>query len=285
MYDPYKDEMVDILEFEGITRSASLHIGGVQWDQYASLVSILVDSAPPWATGGQDVSGDNLIMKYNPKTKKILWNLNITAVTGAKYGGFQDIEHDARGNTYIVGTFPGTIMKVDPEGKAVTPWYLPSPLNHTVVGFGGLAAVGDILLTNDGDGQIYKFDMRTEKGKPVLVPTIPKVIYDDTDAVYLPPKYKGTVLLVSSHFSGIQVLRSKDAKWKTAEHLGTIPNPKTPVTEGSQVTGAVQMGSNSVYIIDEWFADPWVAGQTAGNRSVFSMPDITSEIEKLLRTY
>jgi len=45
------------------------------------------------------------------------------------------------------------------------------------------------------------------------------------------------------------------------------------------------MGSNSVYIIDEWFADPWVAGQTAGNRSVFSMPDITSEIEKLLRTY
>ena len=240
-----------------------------------------MDSAPPWATNGADVSGDNLIMKYNPDTKEFLWTLNITEVTQGEYGGFQDVEHDSRGNTYIVGTWPGTIMKVDKHGKAVVPWYLPPTIITTDEGYGGLVAVGDVLLANNGaDGQIYRFDMRREKGVPVLVPMTPNVTYLDTDGIYAPPKYGGTVLLVSSHDSGIQVLRSKD-HWQTAEYLGTVSNPSSAVEAGFQVTAAVQMGSNSVYIIDEAFADPWVPGQTAGNRSLFPMPDITAQVEQL----
>ncbi len=106
VYDPYKDKVEETLEFPHITRSATEHIGGVAWDPYTDLITILVDSAAPWATAGADVSGDNLIMKYDKKTKKVLWSANITAVTQGKYGAFQDVEHDARGNTYIVGTFP-----------------------------------------------------------------------------------------------------------------------------------------------------------------------------------
>jgi hypothetical protein len=276
--------MVDIIEYPGITRSANEHIGGVAWDKYTGLITILVDSAAPWATGGQDVSGTNLIMKYDPDTKKTLWNLNITEVTQGVYGGFQDVETDEEGNTYIVGTWPGTIMRVDPEGKAVKPWYLPPTIVTTKVGFGGLAALGHILLSNDaGDGQIYRFDMRADKGTPVLVPMTPNVTYKDTDAIYMPPKYEGEVLLVSSHAAGIQVLRSKDKKWTTCEYLGTVPNSNAPLAVDSIVTAAVQMGNNSVYIVDDWFGDPWVAGQTAGNRSLFPMPDITAQIEELLK--
>ncbi|PKS11146.1 hypothetical protein jhhlp_002907 [Lomentospora prolificans] len=283
IYDPYEDKMLDIIEFPGITRSATEHIGGVARDPYTGLISILVDSAAPWATGGEDVSGDNLIMKYDPDKKKILWTLNITAVTEGEYGGFQDVEHDSRGNTYIVGTFPGTIMKADKRGKSVTPWYLPQEIKPTTRrGYGGLAALGDILLTNDGDGQIYRFDMRQSRGKPVMVTTKPKVLYPDTDAVYLPPKYDGKVLLVASQGSGIQVLRSHD-EWKTAEHLGTIPNPKEVTDAGFDTVASVQMGSDSVYIINDVLDDPWVEGETAGNRTLFPMPDITAQIEKLLK--
>ncbi|KAH8883360.1 hypothetical protein GQ53DRAFT_664233 [Thozetella sp. PMI_491] len=284
IYDPYKDQVLDILEFPGITRSATYHIGGVAWDQYTTdIITILVDSAAPWATGGNDVSGDNLVMKYNIATKKILWTANLTAVTQGKYGGFQDVEHDSRGNTYVVGSYPSSIMRVDKLGKNVVPWYPPQSTITNQYGYGGLAALGDILLTNAGNGQIYRFDMRQERGVPVNVPIRPNVTFHDEDAIYMPPMYEGRVLLVASQGSGLQVLRSKDAKWEWAEHLGVIPSPTGGLYEGSLVVAAVQMGSNSVYLLDEFFSDPWVPGLTAGNRTRFPMPDVTAQIEELLK--
>lgn len=282
IYDPYEDKVLSILEYPGITRSATEHIGGVAWDPYTGLITVLVDSAAPWATGGADVSGTNLVMKLDSHTGQTLWTVNLTEVSQGRYGGFQDVETDARGNTYIVGTFPSSILRVDPAGRAAVPWYPPQTTDTTVDGYGGLVAVGDTLLTNDGDGRIYRFDMRAAQGSPTLVPTVPEVLYNDTDAIYAPPRYDGKVLLVSSHAAGIQVLRSRDARWHVAEYLGTIPNLDTPVAAGSEVTAAVQMGSNAVYIIDEFFTDPWVPGLTAGNRTLFPMPDITDQLEELL---
>ncbi|RMD39536.1 hypothetical protein DV735_g5603, partial [Chaetothyriales sp. CBS 134920] len=281
IYDPYADSITEILEFPGITRSASEHVGGVQWDEYTGLVSILVDSAAPWATGGADVSGDNLVIKYNPVTREYLWTANLTALTQGEYGGFQDVEHDSRGNTYVVGTYPGTIVRISKCGNEIVPWYLPETIVTTQQGYSGIQAVGDVLLANAASGQIYRFDLTQDKGEPVLVPITPNVTYLDTDAIYAPPKYGGKVLLVSSHLSGIQVLRSEDG-WQTAEYLGTVPNPSSAVDAGFQVTAAVQIGSNGVYIVDESFADPWVEGETAGNRSLFPVPDITAAVESLL---
>ncbi|OIW32854.1 hypothetical protein CONLIGDRAFT_651694 [Coniochaeta ligniaria NRRL 30616] len=206
--------------------------------QYSGLASILVDSAAPWATNGEDISGDNLLIIYDPKRRQILWNVNLTATSQGRYGAFQDVEHDNRGNTYAVGTYPGTIMRVKPEGT-----------------------------------KIYKFDMRKERGIPVLVPMARSVTYEGTDAIYSPPKYDGTVLLVAINFSGVQ----------RCEYLGTIPNPDTPVTSGSATTGVVQMRSNSIYMIDDRIPLPFVPGQAAGNRTVFLMIDITEDVERLLR--
>ncbi|KAK3938076.1 hypothetical protein QBC46DRAFT_266155, partial [Diplogelasinospora grovesii] len=33
IYDPYKDEMIQILEFPGMSHTGTVHIGGVGWDQ------------------------------------------------------------------------------------------------------------------------------------------------------------------------------------------------------------------------------------------------------------
>lgn len=243
------------------------------------------------------MSGTNLLLKWDPRTQTTLWTVNLTATTHGTYGAFQDIETDKRGNTYVVGTFPGSILRVNANGTEVIPWYGPlQTANTTIPGLGGLVALGpegDLLLANDaGNGSIYRLDTRDPLAPRTLtqVPIRPDVRYNDTDAIYAPPLYNGTVLLVSSHASGIQVLASRDGSWTAAEHLGTIPNPPpgtpadvTNATIGSAVTAAVQIGPNAVYIIDDWLADPWVAGQVAGNRTLFPMPDITAQINTLLR--
>lgn len=281
VYDPYKDAILDIIMFDGITHNPALHIGGVEVDPQSRLVSVVVDAAAPFNTGGRDISGDNFIIKYDPAKKRVLWNKNITAVSKGQYTGFQDIEHDPRGNTYIVGSFPGTILKVNRAGAVLEPWFLPAQIVPTKFGFAGLAATGDILLSNNNeDRQIYRFNMRDSKGKPELVPRTPNTALDLTDAIYFPPRYDGKVLLISENAKGITVLRSKDG-WNSAEHLGTVSND-SPAAQGGIVTAPVQIGSN-LFMVEEFFADPPVRGSTAGNRTSFPLVDITSEVERLLK--
>ncbi|CAK7200072.1 hypothetical protein SEUCBS139899_002760 [Sporothrix eucalyptigena] len=297
IYDPYIDDFIAVVEFPNVTRTGTEHIGGVAWDRFTGLITILVDSAAPWATAGANVSGTNLLLKWDPNTQTTLWTVNLTETTHGTYGAFQDIETDKRGYTYVVGTFPGSILRVNANGTEVIPWYGPlQTVNTTIPGLGGLVALGpegNLLLANDaGNGSIYRLDTREALAPRTLtqVPIHPDVRYNDTDAIYAPPLFNGTVLLVASHAAGIQVLVSRDGSWTTAEHLGTIPNPPpgTPsavaeATNGSIVTAAVQIGPNAVYIIDDWLADAWVTGEVAGNRTQFPMPDITTQINTLLR--
>ena len=289
IYDPYADKIVDTLEFPGITNTGTLHIGGVARDPHTGLVSILVDAAAAWATGGADASGDNLLLRWDPAARRVLWTANLTATTRGRYSGFQDVEHDARGHTYVVGTWPSSILRVDAAGTQVVEWYLPQTRNTTVRGLGGLVALppgggggdGETLLANDGDGRLLRFDLREARGRATPVPTTPDVRYSDGDGLYAPARYGGRVLLMASHAAGVQVLRSGDG-WRTARHVGTVPPRTGPEFVGSAPVAAVQMGSDAVYMIVVWLGDPWVPGQVAGNRTVFPMPDITAEIDALL---
>ncbi|KAI2622423.1 hypothetical protein GGR54DRAFT_63072 [Hypoxylon sp. NC1633] len=285
VYDPYKAETVVTLEFEGITRTRPFHIGGVAWDPYTNLVSILVDSAVPHETADHQISGDDYILRYDPATKALVWSLNITEVSQGLYGGQQDVEHDSRGHVYVLGTYPGTILRVEPDGSSIKPWYLPENIDHTSAGLSGFAATGDILLASDtknntGSGEIYRFDMAADEGTPVLVPRTPNDAIMSLDAVYLPPKYEGKVLLVSEHDRGVSVLRSADGKWEAAEYLGLISNYSS-LAEGGFNVATVEI-SGSIYTVDEWFSDPIVPGTSAGNRTEFPLVDITSDIEGLL---
>ncbi|KAK4207077.1 hypothetical protein QBC37DRAFT_434043 [Rhypophila decipiens] len=295
VYDPYTSTMKTIHEYPGVSHTGTYHIGGVAWDPYTNLYTILTDPGAQWVPDafGVDVSGTHLLMKYNPDTDKILWTLNISKITNEKYGGFQDVETDPQGNTYVVGTFPGTILRADPKGKAIKPWYLPPPPMPptTQWGFGGLAQVPNknILLSVDGDGQLYRFDTRLPKGIPINVPISPNVLYDDTDAIYMPPKYGGKILLISSWASGTQVLRSKDKSWKKAEYLGTVPNPTGPLIDPAAAIGVatVQIGPNTkhggrIFVVFGIFDFPWVEGTVAGPRRLFPMPDITDKVEALV---
>ncbi|GAP85439.2 putative tri14-like protein [Rosellinia necatrix] len=332
VYDPYEGSIVSTIEFSNITRTVPFHIGGVAWDPYASRgrggragadeITILVDAAPAHETAGRDVSGDNYILRWDAAAGRVLWAANLTAVSGGRYGGPQDVEHDARGNVYVLGTYPGTLLRVSGGGGGggggvvVEEWYVPAAPDHEVVGYTGLAAADETtLLVADArggggggggggsggkGGALYRFDMGAARGVPTPVPiAYPSANDDDDDddvirpgdAIYLPPKYGREVLLIAEHGAGVSVLRSGTVVvagkgggggWRSAEFLGRIPNPADVAASGGLVTAAVEI-AGSVFMVEEWFTDALVPGTSAGNRTSFPLVDITAQLDALVK--
>ena len=120
-----------------------------------------------------------------------------------------------------------------------------------------------------------RFDMTKEKGVPVPVPLTPAHNITASDAIYLPPRYNGTVLLAAVDAEGVEVLRSKDGKWTAAERLGQVSNSAS-MQKGGFVTACVQVGTR-LYMVEEYFGDT-----QPGNRTEFPFVDITDDVEKLI---
>ncbi|KAK5651238.1 hypothetical protein OQA88_12702 [Cercophora sp. LCS_1] len=283
-YSPYTQQTT-VISFPGTSYTGDIHIGGVAWDPFnPGVVTILTDSARPWETSGADVSGEHKLIKWDVKKQKVLWEADLTTTTKEKYGGFQDVETDARGNTYVVGTWPGTVLRVDKHGKA-REWFVPRPLPPTTQrGLGGLAAVKgtETLLASGATGdELWRFDMRDEWGAPKQVKIRGAVRFPVTDAAYLPDRYGGKVLLVALGPDGIEVLRSRDGSWKSAEYLGVIGNREVEGLEGGFVTAATQVG-DAIYVVNGYWDVPWVPGTVAGNRTLFPWADITADVDRLV---
>ncbi|WYZ35480.1 hypothetical protein EsH8_X_000127 [Colletotrichum jinshuiense] len=287
VYDPYKNKLIDIIEFPGISHNPGLFVAGIEIDERTGLISVLANAGaafvkPPM---GSDVSGPNIAMLLDPKTREVLYEVNLTETTQGQYGGFADLEHDPDGNVYINSMFPGSILKLDRSNgrnpPKVTEWFLSQPRDTSIDGFGGLAAKDWTLLTHDNsDGRLLKFDMRSPEGSPVTIPVTPSHIFLDSDASYLPPKYKGTVLLIAGG-PGIRVLRSKNGNWDTAEYLGTVLKTSFGLSDIHLATAAVQVGDGLNMVVLPT-GDTVVPGTLAGNRTEFPFYDITDQVEELL---
>lgn len=297
VFNPYTNNITERITFPGLTGDSNLHLGPALPDENGDLI-VLFDAAAPFASGGANLTGNNYILKYSLTTKKVLWQRDINAeVTQGKYSGFQDVEYDENGNVYIVGTFPGTILRVDTNGNGLAPWYLPSAAalaNTTVAGFSGLAIIrqDDLLLTNNNaDGQVYRFDgvSGSVNGTPVLVPRTDTsgnaaAPLSFTDAILLPAKYNNTILLLADNANGTVVLRSRDAKWTSAETLGIVSN-NVADARGGFITANVQIGPEKIFSSQAFFTDEIVAGTNAGNRTEFPFVDVTAEVDALLKKF
>ena len=279
VYDPYKKKL-EVVEFPGITHNREFHIGGVAINPNTNLLSVVVDAGAAFDTWGQDISGTNYIMQWNPSTRKLTYKHNLTTITQGRWGGPQDIEFDPDDNVYVVGTFPSSIMRVDSKGKKVETWYLDDNLNHTIAGYGGLASNGWTLITNDHDtGDLFRFDMRAKKGTPTKIRVKPEHKIQNTDAIQLPRRYKGTVLLVAENGIGMSVYRDKKGEWKEAEFLGIVPWADA----AAPATAPLQIG-DGVYLNIIQFGDAGLGGPgTAGNRTDFPYVDITAQVDALLK--
>ncbi|KAE8327503.1 hypothetical protein BDV39DRAFT_214965 [Aspergillus sergii] len=283
VYDPYKKRIVDTIQLPGLSGDPTLHMSGVVVDPQG-LLSVIVDAGAAFDTQGQDISGDNFLVKVDPGHGQVLWRKNLTEVTNGVYGGYQDAAHDSHGNTFVVGTFPASIVKVGPNGATAIPWYLQPQPNQTVPGLSGLAAKGDILLGTDGsDGQLYRFNMTEKMGHKIHVPlkgSNATRIGNSLDGILLPKQFNGTVLLVSDTTDGTVVLRSADGLWTSAEMVGTVPNLYAS-QDGFSVDN-VEIGG-SLYSVTEFFLDEKVPGTLAGNRTQFPLVDITQQVLRLLK--
>jgi hypothetical protein len=289
-YDPYTNKTLDIIEFRGITNVYDEHASGIHWDKRTGIVSLVIDAQPAFLTDGANATGDYWLIKYDTHAKRELWRANLTSVTQAKWSGFQDVTVDARGNSYVVGTYPGSIMRVDMSGRHIKPWHPPQTTNTTVHGYTGICSTGETLLVIDANGvpeelsegnsQIYRFDMTEDVGRPVLVPRNPPGIPLGTpDAIHLPEKYGGNVMLAAMNYVGVTVLRSLDG-WKTAEQLGTITTD-FPAFFQRIIPSTVQIGERQ-FMIGQRFPGAIVPGTKGGNQSDFPFFDITDQVEALL---
>ena len=283
VYDATTNKVVDTISIPELSGKPALHASGVQMDGLDKL-SIMINAGAAFDTEGKDISGDNFLVKYDLEKKQTVFKSNLTAVTNGVYGGYQDIEHDKVGNSFVLGTFPSSIIRVSADGKEAVPWYLsPSP-NNTVHGYTGLVMRENKLIVADGqDGQLYSFDSQAEKGVPVRIPLAARneTIGQNLDGVYMPTLHKGTIILVSDNSAGTVVLRSKDGKWESAEKVGTVANPL--VAQGGFTVASVQIAER-IYSVTEFFLDAAnkVPGTNAGNRTDFPLYDITDEVQKLL---
>ncbi|KAF7589030.1 hypothetical protein BBP40_004818 [Aspergillus hancockii] len=282
VYDPYKSQVVDTIELPGFSGDPILHLSGVVVDPQG-LLSVIVDAGAAFDTQGQDISGDNFLVKVDPVEGQVLWRRNLTEVTNGVYGGYQDAAHDLYGNTFVVGTFPTSIVKVGPNGSTATPWYLEPHPNQTIHGLTGLAASGNTLLATDGsDGQLYRFNTTDTIGQKVHVPlngNHTAVIGNDLDGILLPQQFNDTVLLVSDNSQGTVVLRSADGLWTSAEVLGAVPN--LFLAQSGFAVDNVEI-AGSLYSVIEFFLDDKVPGTLAGNRTQFPLVDITYDVLGLL---
>ncbi|KAF4912059.1 Core trichothecene cluster (CTC) protein 14 [Colletotrichum fructicola] len=284
-WNPYTSE-IKTIELPGFSFDSELHSSGVRVDPLDRL-SIIIDAGSAFDTAGQNITGDNILVKYDLTEEKVLWQRNLTEVTGGVYGGFQDTAHGPDGTTYALGTFPSSIIRVSPDGSEATAWYLKTPADHTIHGFSGLVAAPDgksILIADSSDGQLYRFNLDTASNAtapaPARVPlTLASTIGSALDGASIPSRYKGTVILVSDNVDGTVVLHSADAKWDSAAVIGTVPNAY--LAEDGSTTATVQIGG-SVYSVTEWFGDDKVAGTLAGNRTEWPLVDITADIDAFL---
>lgn len=158
---------------------------------------------------------------------------------------------------------------------------------------------GTLLVVDAAIGRLFKFDMTARKGTPVLLPIEGMAEGDRivrSDAIRLPEKYGGRVLLITDQSRGVVVVRSgestegkgkgkknlKEKLWGRTEYLGLVPND--PTLPPGALTPAVTQMADRVYMVPNWFGErPIVEGTLTGNRSVFYLVDIPEEVDGLVR--
>lgn len=282
VYDARTNLVTNTISIDGITGHPEMHISGVRVDGRHDKLSIIANAGAAFDTAGQVISGDNFLVQYDLGSGRVEWMKNLTAVSNGVYGGFQDVEHDSAGNSFVIGTFPSSIIKVSADGQNAIPWLVAANTSHNVQGYAGIAAYNrgrNVLVNDDERGQILRFDTTAEHGQLIHVPlqSGAEPIGRALDGSYLPSLYDGTVYLVSDNDLGTIVIRANDREWTTAQKLGVIPNAYA--SEGGSTTASVQIGDR-IYVVTEFFVDAQPGN--ALNRTLFPLHDITDDVNKLL---
>ncbi|KAH8713053.1 Core trichothecene cluster (CTC) protein 14 [Beauveria bassiana] len=281
--DKEKKDIAGTIDFEGLTRDPVYHASGVLVEGEFLWTSINTGAA--FESFGENINGINYAIKYDLQNHKEVWRVDVTTPANGKFGGTQDFAVDTSGNTFVVGTYPGHIIKITPDGKTASLWNSSNSTKSTQTGYTGIVSKGDILLvTNEQNGgEVLRFDSRDEKGNPTVVDTGSKKLNKGLDGAALVNIGSNEYLLVATE-DGLKTVAPADEKWEKAEILEPTEPIKSNDVNGT-ITIALQV-EEKIYAIIEYFGDnrPGSDGGLSGDREKWPFQDITSQVTALTKS-
>lgn len=246
----------------------------------------MLNAGAAFDTQGKDRSGENNLVVWDLKANQPKFIVDLSKFAEKQYSGFQDMEHDAVGNVFVMSTFGGSLYRVGIDDEKVEKWWGSEP-GASSPGLTGLAKFGEdtLVVVDASEKQLFRHSMKDEGKDQRTQVKLQGELTPDLDGAYFPPKHDQKCLLVSDNTNGTIVVRSDD-NWETAEIRGIIPNKFStivpPETKMGYSVATVQMGER-IFAITEWFTDAEKEGNLAvpGTREEFPMIDITEEVGKL----
>ena len=309
VYDPY-NKTTKVVDLPGISHAGDanyteFHLDGIDYDSKSGNIFISAASAVafdsvivqgPGGTISTDYSlanytGDNRIVIFDPKNEAIVADVSLLpaqeqyrkAMGGNLTNAFQDMaEVASTGDSYAVGTFGNSIVRIPYGSKESELWYAPPASNYSKeYGFGGLFASGNKLVVSDTlSGGMVTFD--TLQKNPVAKHVPLRDLPDDykpanADGLFLPSKYGGKVALWSDDYNGTSVYGSEDY-WDTARFLGLISNDDPGQIQGGSTTASFEIGK-SVYVLTQIFQ----FSVPVKPKKNFLFYDITTQLDAIVK--
>lgn len=295
IYDPYQNT-TEIVDLPGITSLSTpdyteYHLDGIDYDSSTGDIYIAAGAATAFtstASGNYlnaNFTGPNRILRYDPRQKQVTAEFDLSEaqrdyqeITGNLTNGFQDMAEDCEGNSYVIGTFGNSIVKIEAGTGDVNLWYTPPTYDKTY-GFGGVFYQDEKLVVSDTvSGGLVTFDTTAEMAEPTYValsglPSDYRPLM--ADGLYAPRKYGGRIALWSDDFNGTSVYGSNDG-WTTATYLGLVLNDD-PAAKGSFATATFEIGAR-IFASVEFFQFQLPVQP----KKSFPILDITDEIEKIV---
>ncbi|KAF2167039.1 hypothetical protein M409DRAFT_54253 [Zasmidium cellare ATCC 36951] len=295
-FNPYTHTS-EIIPLPGIstfhpTNSIAYHANGIDYDAVSGEIYIAAAAATAFeSTMSGDYShanftGPNRVLRYDPVREVFNGDIDLApaqkefqARNGDKRtSGFQDMAEDLQGNSYVIGTFGNSILKICRGSERAELWYAPEHYNATY-GFGGIFSVGDTLVVSDTlSGGLVTFNARKEVPEPHYVPL--QGLPQDyrplmADGLFAPGKYGGKIALWSDDYNGTSVYGSHDG-WKSAHFLGLVENEEL-TAEGGFTVASFDIGER-LFVVTEFFQ----VNLPPQPKASWSTVDITAAVDGII---
>ena len=297
-----------IIPIPGVTHTSTdnftnWHVDGIDYDPGTGHIFVAASNAEAFLSilspgpgntlvtnySNANYTGPNRVLVFDPQTDTFLFDVSTAPaqnefqhITGHLTNGFQDMAeivhtHDS----YAIGTFGNSIVRIPYQSNISELWYAPTVYNATY-GFGGIVSYDYKLLVSDAiSGGFVVFDTREEDPQPVYVPLqgLPSDYRPpNADGVYTPAKYCGNIALWSDDYNGTAVYGTNDG-WQSAYFIGLISNNDPGVYEGSLTTDSFEL-QDRVYVVTQFFVFDLPARPVKN----FPLYDITDELEAIVQS-
>ncbi|KAL6243455.1 hypothetical protein RBB50_009447 [Rhinocladiella similis] len=291
----------EYISIPNVTGRDGYCVAGVAFDAKYSKVWVTVALYTVWDTPGQNLVSPGRLISLDFQGQ-VIDDVDLTPLEdvafetngGHKVSGWGDQVCDANGNVFAVAVWGNVIARWDAVTKKASLYYAePNPLIVPFSGYTGIENYKDqlLILYNVEYGRIETFNLKAPTGTP----RIPAISNWDRrvgmkisgDALLLPPKYDGKVLLMGDNGEGagtppqgVRVFISKDA-WATVHYLGFVDTTRE---DGGFPTWAYEI-QGSIYVSMMYFAEgapPGPVFMRPGNRDAFPQLDITQKVHDLV---